>query len=78
MGAVFAALAQAGRDKITIVTAPGLESFGAWAEQLIAESTGKEGKGLCPSRTNRSVLPSVYGTIESLCIWPFPPIKTRR
>ena len=37
-----------GRDKVTIVAPPGLSSFGAWAEQLIAESTGKDGKGLIP------------------------------
>jgi len=37
-----------GRDKVTFVTSPGMESFGLWVEQLMAESTGKEGRGLVP------------------------------
>src|SRR6201999_3437353 len=37
-----------GRDKVTILSSPKIADFGAWAEQLIAESTGKEGKGLIP------------------------------
>src|SRR6266568_570695 len=48
LGAVFAEAAKVGRDKITIVAPPAIQSFGVWAEQLIAESTGKEGKGLVP------------------------------
>ena len=40
-----AGLARAGRDKLTLLTSPGLSSFGLWVEQLIAESTGKKGKG---------------------------------
>jgi hypothetical protein len=48
LGAVFAEAAKAGRDKITILAPPEIESFGLWAEQLIAESTGKEGRGLIP------------------------------
>jgi len=48
LGERLAALAQAGRDKLTFLAAPGLESFGAWAEQLIAESTGKGGQGIVP------------------------------
>ena len=48
LGVVFATLAQKGRDKITFVTSKEIATFGAWAEQLIAESTGKEGKGLVP------------------------------
>jgi glucose-6-phosphate isomerase len=47
-GAQMAALATAGRDKLTIVTSHSLKSFGYWAEQLIAESTGKLGKGILP------------------------------
>ena len=42
------AASQFGRDKVTIVTSPGLGSLGGWLEQLLAESTGKEGKGLIP------------------------------
>ncbi len=61
LGAVFGALAQAGHDKITIVTSPGIESFGLWAEQLIAESTGKEGRGLIPVADEPLGAPSTYG-----------------
>jgi glucose-6-phosphate isomerase len=48
LGACLGALAKRGRDKVTIVTSPALDSFGLWAEQLIAESTGKQGRGLVP------------------------------
>ena len=48
LAAAFAAACAAGRDKVTLVTSPELASFGAWAEQLLAESTGKKGKGLVP------------------------------
>ncbi len=47
-GATIGGLARGGRDKLTIVTHPEVKAFGAWAEQLIAESTGKEGKGIVP------------------------------
>ena len=39
---------EAGRDKLTFITSPSLASFGYWVEQLIAESTGKEGRGILP------------------------------
>lgn len=48
LGAGMAALARKGKDKLTLVTSPGLASFGLWVEQLIAESLGKEGKGIIP------------------------------
>ena len=48
LGAVLATLAQAGRDKVTLVISPAISGLGAWLEQLIAESTGKENKGLIP------------------------------
>ncbi len=47
-GAAIGGLALNGRDKLTIVTHPAVKAFGAWAEQLIAESTGKLGKGIVP------------------------------
>jgi transaldolase / glucose-6-phosphate isomerase len=47
-GAAIGGLAINGRDKLTIVTHPAVKAFGAWAEQLIAESTGKLGKGIVP------------------------------
>ncbi len=48
LGAVLGGGAMAGRDKLVLVTTAGLVGFGDWAEQLVAESTGKQGKGLLP------------------------------
>src|SRR6266849_668295 len=61
LGAVFAEAAKVGRDKITIVAPSAVQSFGVWAEQLIAESTGKEGKGLVPIADEALGPPQVYG-----------------
>ena len=61
LGAGLAALARDGRDKVTFVASPGLESFGAWAEQLLAESTGKESTGLVPVDGEPVGTPDVYG-----------------
>ena len=61
LGAVFAEAAKVGRDKITIVAPAAIQSFGVWAEQLIAESTGKEGKGLVPVADEALGPPQVYG-----------------
>jgi transaldolase/glucose-6-phosphate isomerase len=47
-GAAIGALAKGGRDKLTIAVHPAVKAFGAWAEQLIAESTGKSGTGIVP------------------------------
>ena len=48
IGAAVAALARDGRDKLTILADPGLEAIGSWIEQLVAESTGKDGVGVVP------------------------------
>ena len=48
LGALMAAGAQTGRDKLTLLLPPRLEAFGLWVEQLVAESTGKRGKGVVP------------------------------
>jgi glucose-6-phosphate isomerase len=48
LGALMAAGALAGRDKLTLLLPPRLASFGLWVEQLVAESTGKQGKGIVP------------------------------
>ena len=61
LGAVFAESAKAGRDKVTIIAPPAVASFGIWAEQLIAESTGKEGKGLIPVADEPLGALGVYG-----------------
>jgi hypothetical protein len=61
LGAVMAAAARAGRDKLTIVLPPAIESFGLWLEQLIAESTGKEGTGVLPVVGEPLGPPESYG-----------------
>src|SRR6185503_6761134 len=48
LGLAIGTLAKAGRDKLTFIADPAIDSFGAWAEQLIAESTGKHGTGIVP------------------------------
>ncbi len=61
LGIVLGVLAKAGRDKVTIVSSPGIADFGAWLEQLLAESTGKQGKGLIPVDAEPIGAPDVYG-----------------
>jgi len=61
LGIALGAAALAGRDKVTILASPGLASFGAWVEQLFAESTGKNGKGLIPIEGEPLGIPQVYG-----------------
>jgi transaldolase / glucose-6-phosphate isomerase len=61
LGTIMGVAAKAGRDKVTIVASPSIGEFGAWLEQLIAESTGKHGKGLIPLAAEPLGLPSVYG-----------------
>jgi glucose-6-phosphate isomerase len=61
LGAILGEGALAGRDKATFVLSPGIASFGLWAEQLIAESTGKEGKGILPVADEPLGRPEVYG-----------------
>lgn len=61
LGAVLGELAKAGRDKVTFVISPPIASFGDWVEQLIAESTGKEGKGIFPVVGEPLGSPEVYG-----------------
>jgi glucose-6-phosphate isomerase len=62
LGAAMGSLAQAGRNKITLITSPQIAAFGLWAEQLLAESTGKEGTGLIPVAHEPIVTPTAYGT----------------
>lgn len=56
-----ASLPQFKRDKITILTSPGVHDLGAWLEQLLAESTGKDGLGLIPVDRERLAPPHAYG-----------------
>jgi glucose-6-phosphate isomerase len=60
LGAIMGELAAAGRDKVTLVASPAISHFGAWAEQLIAESTGKEGRGILPVDGEKLGTPKVY------------------
>jgi transaldolase/glucose-6-phosphate isomerase len=61
LGVIMGELAKAGRDKVTFITSPAFDSFGDWVEQLIAESTGKEGKGVLPVVGEPLGAPDVYG-----------------
>ena len=61
LGTVLGVLGKSGRDKVTIVASPGIADFGAWLEQLLAESTGKQGKGLIPVDAEPLGPPDVYG-----------------
>lgn len=62
LGTTLGILAQKGRDKLTFFfSSPRWESFGDWLEQLVAESTGKEGKGILPVIDRQPGKPEVYG-----------------
>jgi transaldolase/glucose-6-phosphate isomerase len=61
LGIILGTAANAGRDKVTIITSPGISDLGAWLEQLLAESTGKAGKGIIPVDREQLGPPSVYG-----------------
>ena len=61
LGVILGTLAKAGRDKLTLIASPALSSVGSWLEQLIAESTGKEEKGIIPIEGEPLGEPHVYG-----------------
>ncbi|HXQ45991.1 MAG TPA: bifunctional transaldolase/phosoglucose isomerase [Caulobacteraceae bacterium] len=61
LGLVIGAAANAGRDKLTLILSHGLADLGAWLEQLLAESTGKLGKGVIPIAAEPLGSPAVYG-----------------
>ena len=61
LGTILGVAANHGRDKITIVASPGIFDLGAWLEQLIAESTGKIGKGIIPVDREKLAKPAAYG-----------------
>ena len=61
LGLILGVAAKKGRDKVTLVTSPKIWDFGAWLEQLLAESTGKDGKGLIPVDREPLGAPNVYG-----------------
>lgn len=61
LGAIIGTLANEGRNKLTLSIAPEIASLGLWIEQLVAESTGKEGKGILPVAGEKLGAPDVYG-----------------
>jgi len=68
LGAALGEAALAGRDKLTILTSPHLASFGDWIEQLIAESTGKAGRGIVPVVGEAVGDPQAYGDDRNFVI----------
>jgi glucose-6-phosphate isomerase/transaldolase/glucose-6-phosphate isomerase len=61
LGAILGVMGRTGRDKVTLITSSSIGSFGLWAEQLLAESTGKDGKGLVPVADEPLAPPETYG-----------------
>jgi transaldolase/glucose-6-phosphate isomerase len=61
LGTILGVLARNGRDKVTLIASPRIADLGAWLEQLLAESTGKEGRGLIPVDREPVGAPDVYG-----------------
>jgi glucose-6-phosphate isomerase len=61
LGAALGELARAGRDKLTLVASPAVASLGVWIEQLVAESTGKSGRGIVPVSGEPLGEPAAYG-----------------
>ena len=75
LGVIFGECANAGRNKLTLVIDPSVEALGLWIEQLIAESTGKEGKGILPVNGELLGSPEVYGDdrlFVSISVGPLP------
>ena len=80
LGMLLGECAATGRDKLTLVIDPTLETLGLWIEQLIAESTGKEGKGILPVNGETLGQPEVYGddrVFVSISHGPVPDTKAR-
>jgi len=61
LGVILGTAARHGRDKVTIIASPGIADLGAWLEQLLAESTGKQGHGIVPVDREEPGAPEVYG-----------------
>src|SRR5258708_17956980 len=79
LGGVMGELAVQGRNKLSLVASPRIATFGYWVEQLIAESTGKQGKGIVPVEGEPLGRPAVYSD-ERLFVYirlhADPPNKT--
>jgi transaldolase/glucose-6-phosphate isomerase len=61
LGCLLGVAAAHSRDKLTLIASPGIASLGAWLEQLVAESTGKQGRGIIPVDGEEIGAPAVYG-----------------
>lgn len=61
LGVILGICAKHGKNKVTLIVSPAIQTLGAWLEQLLAESTGKNGKGLIPVDQEPLGAPSVYG-----------------
>ncbi len=68
LGLAIGGLAAMGRDKLTILTDPAISSFGAWLEQLVAESTGKHGVGIVPVDLEPLRNPGEYGADRAFAV----------
>ncbi|MCS6951670.1 MAG: transaldolase [Bryobacterales bacterium] len=68
LGAALGELARAGRDKLTFFTSPSLESIPDWIEQLVAESSGKDGRGIVPVAAEPEGFPEAYGP-DRVFVW---------
>jgi len=73
LGALLGTAAQTGRDQLTLLASPTIEYFGLWAEQLIAESTGKNGTGILPVTGEPQADPSRYGKSRLFVALRFAP-----
>ncbi|MDQ6945869.1 MAG: bifunctional transaldolase/phosoglucose isomerase, partial [Actinomycetota bacterium] len=62
LGAIIGTCATSGRDKLTLISSAGIRDLGAWLEQLLAESTGKDGKGVVPVDREPLAVPGAYDT----------------
>lgn len=69
LGAFMAANALSGRDKVTLLTAPEFSGFGMWVDQLLAESTGKNGKGLVPITGEQMLATDQYGSDRQFVVF---------
>ncbi len=73
LGAILGAAAKSGRDKVTIIASPAISDLGAWLEQLLAESTGKLGKGIIPVDRESLAAPATYGSDRIFAYVRFTP-----
>jgi transaldolase/glucose-6-phosphate isomerase len=78
LGTILGVLARRGRDKVTLVASPPIQGLGAWLEQLLAESTGKEGKGLIPVDQEPLGPPAAYGPDRLFVYLRLEPAPDRR